>query len=408
MLELFAFWFIGIFVGFLAGILPGIHPNQVYVLLLSFLPLLNLSPQSLIAFIISVGISNIIFNYITSIFFSIPDPNTVLNILPGHRMVLEGNGLKALFISISSAMLTFIVIVGLTPLFLILLPMANELFQNIIHFLLIGLALWMLLLEKGIKKRLLTLSLFLLSGLWGIVTMNSAIIDSSWILFPTLTGMFGLASLLTSTKGIDKIPSQDKSEVNVKGHVKILITGITAGFLTGILPGAGETQAGTAVSQLSNLTQEQFLGSLASINVSNILFSLLALFSFEKIRSGLTVGINSIVNDFDFNWLLFSMGVILLTSGVSTIICWFIGKRMIKLLEKINYVLISKLIFVFTVIMILLLTGFVGLFVAFVSTCLGLLALLWDVKRTSNMGFLMLPLILYFSGLSNVTSCLLF
>lgn len=408
MLEIVLLSIAGILVGFFAGILPGIHPNQIYVLLLALLPLIPLSQQSLIAFIISTAISNVIFNYIPSLFFSIPDSSTVLNVLPGHRMVLEGQGLKALFISISSALLTFICITILVPAALIILPIISGTLSPIIHILLIVLALWMVWLEKDGKKRLLSLLLFFMSGIWGIVTLNSPFVDSSLVLFPVLTGMFGVAGLIMSVKSIDKLPSQDKSEVNVKGYVKVLISGVGAGFLTGILPGAGESQAGVAVSQISGVSQEQFLGSLASINASNLVFALLALFSFGKIRSGLTAGINGIVDSFNYSWLLLSLGVILFSAGVSVIACWVFGKRMLSIIEGINYNLLSKLILLFTIVMVIWLTGIAGFFILIVSTCLGLLSLFWNVKRTSNMGYLMLPLILYFSGLSNVIVGLMF
>lgn len=408
MFDIFLLAIIGIFIGFITGMLPGIHPNQIYVLLLTFMPIIPFSQISVVVFFISIAVSNIIFNYIPSLFFSLPDPSTVINILPGHRMVLSGKGLKALFISLSSVMLTFICIGLFLPVFIILLPIINNLVLPFIHIFLIILAIWMILLEKNNKKKLLSLLLFLLSGTFGILSLNSLLIDPNLILFPVLTGMFGLSDLLISVKTINELPSQDKSEVNMKGYVKILLTGISAGFITGILPGAGESQAGVAVSQISMVSQEQFLGSLASINASNLFFALLALFSLGKIRSGLTVGINAIVDDFDLSWLLLSMGSILFSVGISVALCWFFGKKFLELIETLNYNFLSKLIIVLTVIMVWWLTGFIGLFILIISTSLGLLSIFWDVKRTSNMGYLMLPLILYFSGVSNVTYNIIF
>ena len=103
MLDILLFSLLGIFVGIAVGLLPGIHPNQIYIILVSILPLLSfLSEWDLIAFVLSISISNVISNYIPTIFFSIPDSNTAINVLPGHKMALEGRGLEALYIRLIS------------------------------------------------------------------------------------------------------------------------------------------------------------------------------------------------------------------------------------------------------------------------------------------------------------------
>lgn len=409
MLDILFFSLFGIFVGFVAGILPGIHPNQVFVALIASLPLLSsLSTQSLISFVVSIAVSNTMFNYIPTIFFSVPDTSTVINVLPGHRMVLEGNGMNALFISLSSAFLMLLLAVSLLPALLFVIPIIHKSLYLYIHLLLIGLTGWMICLESDYRKRIFSLLLYILSGLWGLITLNSIIINSEWVLFPSLTGMFGIAGLLMSVKGIEKIPTQKSNNMQVNGIWKILITGLVAGLMIGVLPGAGESQAGVLVSQFTNLRQEEFLGSLAGINMSNLFFSIIALFSFGKIRSGTGAAISEIISNFTIEWLLFSVGVMIFSGALSVLLCWFIGKKMLKMLEKINYNLLSKIIIGFTVIMVFWLTGFVGVFVLFISTCLGLLAILLGVKRTSNMGYLMIPTIINFSGLSYMVNMLIF
>lgn len=272
-LYILVFSFIGIILGIFAGLLPGIHPNQFFVLVVSFIPFLSQFPQeAVLALIINIMVSNILLNYIPSIFFSVPDPNTVINILPGHRMVLEGKGLDALFISLSGAFLTLIVCVVTLPALLWVIPILHEFVYPYLHFLLFGLAMWMVVMEKTWRERLLSLTLYLMSGLWGIVCLNSTVISSEWALFPSLTGMFGIAGLLMSMQEVTKLPKQSMSE-NVKtGNIwKIVISGLIAGLLIGILPGAGESQAGVLVSEFTGLGQNEFLGALSGINMSNII-----------------------------------------------------------------------------------------------------------------------------------------
>ena len=410
MIDTIIFTLIGIILGVIAGILPGIHTNQFFVLIVSLLPLLSRFPSSaILGLIVATAVSNIFLNYIPSIFFSVPDPSTVINVLPGHRMVLEGKGLDALFISLTGAFATLVVCVFTLPILLYLIPILHEFLYPHLHFLLIGLTIWMVMIEKTWKKRFLSLFLFIISGIWGLLCLNSTIISSEWALFPTLTGMFGIAGLLMSMQEVTKLPTQiPKKDVDVGSIKKIIVSGLVAGLLIGVLPGAGESQAGVLVSQFTNMNQKEFLGSLAGINMSNMFFALVSLYSFGKIRSGAAAAIDQVISDFNINHLIFSVGVILFSGGLSVLITWYTGKKMLKALERINYKRVSQIILMFTVGMVFWFTGVVGVFIMFVSTCLGLLPLLWGVKRTSNMGFLMVSTIIYFAGLTYLINGFLF
>lgn len=399
----------GIFLGLVFGLLPGIHPNQVYALLVASLPLLSVFPaEGLLSLILCTAVTNIMSNYIPAIFFSVPDPNTVINVLPGHRMVIEGKGLSALFVSLAGAFFTLLSCIILLPFLLYLIPLIHELVYPYLHVLLSALVVWMIMMEKTWRKRLLSLFLFLASGVWGLVCLNSKLISADWALFPALTGMFGVAGLLMSIQEVVKLPKQEETEeLSVGSMRKVIISGLVAGLLIGILPGAGESQAGVLVSQFTKLSQTEFLASLAGINTSNMFFALVSLYSFGKIRSGAASAIERVIPYFTLNHLVFSVGAILFSAGLSVVITWYIGKRLLGVLEKVDYKRVSIMILAFTVGTVFWLTGPVGVFIMCVSTCLGLLPILWGVKRTSNMGFLMLSTILYFSGLTHVVSNIL-
>jgi len=54
------FSLIGIILGVIAGILPGIHPNQFFVLVVSFIPFLSQFPtEAILALVINIMVSNI-------------------------------------------------------------------------------------------------------------------------------------------------------------------------------------------------------------------------------------------------------------------------------------------------------------------------------------------------------------
>ena len=83
---------------------------------------------------------------------------------------------------------------------------------------------------------MLSLTLYLVSGLWGILCLNSTIITSDWALFPSLTGMFGIAGLLMSMNEGVKFPKQVVSKKIDVGNIwKIVVSGLVAGLLIGVV-----------------------------------------------------------------------------------------------------------------------------------------------------------------------------
>ncbi|MFH7904491.1 MAG: tripartite tricarboxylate transporter permease [Candidatus Aenigmatarchaeota archaeon] len=392
MFDLLFFCFFGIFLGFLAGLLPGIHPNQIYFFIL--LSGLGLEPNIFVVFLASISVSNIVFSYIPSFFLSLPDSSTIVNVLPAHKMVLKGDGLKALLISLTSIIIICLIVVLCLPLFIFLVPLLQKITKPFIHLLLLLLVAIMIIIEKDNSKRFFALFLFLISGIFGIVTLNSKIISSEKVLFPALTGLFGIPSLLFINKG--KLPKQNSHEMYVKLNVKVILSGLLAGALAGILPGAGESQAGTVVSLLSRLKDEEIVGSLAGINIANLLFSVIALVETGNIRSGLAESLSTI--EIKHYFLLF-LGAFIFSLGFSCILCIFFSKWFLKLIEKIDYEKIGRIIIYSTITLTLVFTGIWGLLVLIIATSLGILPLLLGVKRTNNMGFLMLPVILHYSNL---------
>jgi putative membrane protein len=398
--EILFFVLLGIGVGLFAGLCPGMHPNTLFFIVVALSSFIPASSYSLIAFIITVSITDLMSNYIPNIFLSVPDTDLVINVLPGHRLVLEGRGYDALFISLLGAYGTLILCLFFLPLLIYIIPFLHDFVYPYIHVLLLITTVWMCLVEKGIKKKFLCALMYGMSGVWGLLCLNSPAIKSQDVLFPALIGMFGLSSLILSLKEKTRLPKQNLSKDIEVGKIwKSLFVGLIAGLLTGILPGIGQSQAAVMVSTFGRMSEKEFLGSLSGINMSNLIFSIISLYSFGKIRSGTAAAIDEISN-FGLNELVFSACIMLLSSSLAVLITWFIGKKLLKYLQKVNYSLVSKIVIFLIISMVFWFTGFIGLFILFISTCMGMLPALLGIKRTSNMGFLMIATMLYFAGLS--------
>src|SRR3989338_2185931 len=99
MLEILLFVLLGIIVGIIFGLIPGLHPNLI-ILFVPLLAGLNLSTLPLIAFIVSIGISNTFLDFIPSMLFGAAEAGEELTVLPSHRMLLEGNGYDAVKLAV--------------------------------------------------------------------------------------------------------------------------------------------------------------------------------------------------------------------------------------------------------------------------------------------------------------------
>ena len=277
LLWLLLFIFLGIVIGTLTGLIPGLHPNTVFILVLSFMPILTQFPvQCAIVFIASLAITNTFTDFLPSILFGAPEPGTALSVLPGHRMLLRGKGYEALFLTVVGGLLVCGLIVILLPHMLWLLPLIYQNIHSYIHIILIIIAAWMILTERG-HGRIYALFVFLLAGMFGFISLNG--LSSEQVLFPALSGLFGLSMLTVSLMSKTHIPAQEIPDNVNCNYFKGALGSLFSGLLVGILPGVGAAQAGIISSQLFKNKTGEFLVTLGGINTANIFFTLIVFYS---------------------------------------------------------------------------------------------------------------------------------
>jgi len=124
--EIAFFVSFGIFLGLLTGLIPGLHPNTIFVMVLPFVFLHNLSAPVMLAFVVSLAVSNTLFDFIPSIFFGVPEEDSVLSILPGHKFLLEGRGYEALFLTVVGGVGVVLLTILALPFLLFILPKIFE------------------------------------------------------------------------------------------------------------------------------------------------------------------------------------------------------------------------------------------------------------------------------------------
>ncbi|MEM5766301.1 MAG: tripartite tricarboxylate transporter permease [Candidatus Aenigmatarchaeota archaeon] len=398
--------FVGISIGLFSGLMPGAHINTLLPLLLSFSAFFNLSPHHLAVLIVSTAMSEIFFNFISSIFIGAPEEETALSVLPGHRLLLEGKGYEAIRLivigGVGSLTLTILFIAFLSPYF----TSFYKLTRPYIHFAIIAVVAFMIFSEKTPRRIISSIFIISLSGIFGLIVLNSKLLPSQHILLPIFTGMFGLSTLMVSLSETSKIPEQKEDfclGISTKEIIRSIFLGSIAGVMTGFLPAIGVSQATVIVQYLGGTGDARsFLVTLSGINVGNEVFSLISLYLVSNPRSGASVAIQQILSELSFYDVLLLIGTICFVSGISALLTLYLGERIPKFLIKLDYKTLTLSVISFICAMVFIWTGIMGIFVLSISTAIGLLCVHLEIRRSHCMGVLMIPSILFFSGLNPV------
>jgi len=219
-------------------------------------------------------------------------------------------------------------------------------------------------------------------------------------LFPLLSGMFGISTLLLSINEGAVLPMQYITQnIRLPGldYVKGITAAVFSGWLTSLLPGLGSAQAAVlAGTFFKNISGYLYLVVVGGINTVNFLLSLVTFYTIDKARNGGVVAIQQLLESLTILELLLFFGVALIVGGIATILTLFIAKRFVTVLGYFNYELVCCFVILLIVILTLYLSGWYGFIVLIVSTAIGILPPILNVKRSLAMGCLLLPVIGYF------------
>ncbi len=152
--------------------------------------------------------------------------------------------------------------------------------------------------------------------------------------------------------------------------------------------------------------REGFLVSMSGVNVSDALFSLMAVYLIGNPRSGIAVYIDKIIQSINLNHILLFIFASMIAVSLTTFFCIKLGDTLINHLNRFDYTKISKIVIIFmstTVILIGVLEGTNLLFVMLIyltSISLGLLPHYIGISKSNLMGVLIIPAIIIYAGLA--------
>jgi len=391
---------LGVFAGIVTGLIPGIHINLVSIMVISVSSVLLGYADAVVigVFVIAMSVTHTFLDTIPSIYLGAPDEDTAVAVLPGHKMLLEGMGHEAVKLTVIGSLICIMVSAILFPLFLFVFPIIYLLIKDWIGWILLFVVVYMILKDRKLNTIFWNLVIFLLAGILGIIVVSFEGLEQP--LFPMLSGLFGLSTLIFSLFQQVVLPQQrvtDMIKIEKKDMAKAIFGGVFSGGLTSLFPGLGAAHAailaGTFVKGIDSLT---YLILVGGINTVNFFLSLVTLYTLGKARNGAVIAVLEIVESVVLKDVLVFIAASLIVAGIasflalkiSRIFCFFIGKLNYKALCLSVVFVVTILVFVFS--------GFLGLFVLVISTSIGLIPNLTGVGKNNAMGCLLLPVILYF------------
>jgi putative membrane protein len=385
----------GIVAGTISGLLPGIHINLVATVLFinSSLFLGLTSPLILASFIIAMSITHTFIDFIPSIFLGAPNEDTALSILPGHRMLLKGKGFEAVKLTTIGCFFGLLVSLILALFFIETAPLFYPYLEEYMVFILIGISLLLLATEK---RKIPALFIFILAGFLGYATLNFTMLGQS--LFPLFTGLFGTSLLFMSFFQNVKIPKQkiEKTRTSKKELLIALLLSIFSSSLVSFFPGVGSAQAATISSIFKKISEKTFLILLGAINIIVLVLSFVALYAIRKPRTGVAVFVGKFLPNISLENLWFLLLIAVLAGIISLFLTIFLAKRFTRIVSKVKYKWLCLFISIFLIILTPIISGWFGLLILLVSTSLGILCSLLNVKKIFLMGCLLLPVIIFY------------
>jgi putative membrane protein len=146
--------------------------------------------------------------------------------------------------------------------------------------------------------------------------------------------------------------------------------------------------------------------AMSGVNISDALFSLMAIFLIGNPRSGIAVYINNLLNGLNFSQLIFFIFVSITAVSIALFLSLKLGDVTIEHVQKLNYkkltwtviIFMSSLVLIFTISehenLLLVLISY------FTSITLGLLPHFTGINKSNLMGVLIVPAIVVYLGLA--------
>lgn len=412
MIELVIACFIGILIGTTTGMIPGIHVNTAGAILFasSNLLLTQLSPEFLCVLMVSMSIAHALIEFVPSMLLGVPQEGTATSILPGHRMVLQGRSKEVIRIVSVGGFGAILVTIIMLPIFSIALPILHDITKPYTWLILLIASVYLTYsLTANFRDFLWSMLLFILSGILGWIIFQSPI-PSGVTLMCTFSGLFGISTILFSLNDSSIIPHQNPFyELNIDyNKFKSIFAGGITGAILGFLPGFGPAQ-GTVIAQAVSGANDNddddtvnFLLATSGLNISDCLFSLIAIYIIGNPRSGIAVYMSYLISEMSINHLIIFIFASLLAVSVSLVLSLKLGDSFSRLMGRVNYRKLSIGVILLQIVILYIFIFYYKAPIGYMtlalitSTAMGMLPHYIGIGKSHLMGVLIIPAIVIY------------
>jgi len=398
----------GCSLGLMTGLVPGIHVNTLASVLLILYPAIEVGLSQMVppeytaigicCAIMSASVVHSFVDFVPSVFIGAPDGEDALSVLPGHRLLLAGEGMRAVrSAAVGSLIGCSAAIVLAIPVQYVMMSGLSDALEGYTKMVLLIVTFILIMNER--RHLLSAILSFLLSGALGYAVMNlpipaSGLFGEGTLLMPMLTGLFGLPVLLESDGGhpIPRQTDDGKDHVGIVPGLKGVLMGAVAGWFPGITSTVGATVSATVMPERS---PERFISTVASIGTVTTILSLVTLSVSGGGRSGTVIVIGDILGSSISGFATDPFILLLMASALASLIGYRLtimaGKLFTVMLTRIDQLLLNRCVIVFLIVMVIATTGLWGIVILICALMIGFIPVAEGMGKTTLCGCLILP-----------------
>jgi putative membrane protein len=363
-------------------------------------------------------------NTIPAVLLGTPDESALFTVLPGQKYLMSGRGFEGTMITavggLAGAWFLLAVVAPCAPVYL---PVAQQVLKGHMHWVLWIIITFMLMSEwpKGgnrgkagwakfydaWKTLLAGLATFLLSGLLGFILLTASPVSHEVAfqnIMPAFVGLFAVPwCLLNMISAADVPPQRLAKSLDLDGDV--ILRSVWSGGLGGgiaayfpvVTGGVGGMLAGHACAQREE--RVFIMGQGVSKFIYYVgAFMLMFVPGLNLTRGGGAWMVKTLYVPAGISDYYLVLGSIAVSAGLSYLAMEPLTRLTVRFVSRFNYRHVSTVALVVIVLMVLLMTGWIGLFIAAVGTGIGLLPVLFGSRRLNCLGILLLPIACNMSG----------
>ncbi len=446
---------LGTIVGSILCLIPSLHIyNVAGIALIIWLSIRNIIPYDAIApFFISLVVAFSFLNTLPMTFLNAVDESAGASMLPSNDMVMRGKGKDAALLTGLGTLIGAFLLLILTPFFFYIWTYVSKILTPHLHWILGIIMVFYLMSEwpkgagrgptvwakfkdawRNVFAGLLT---FTLSGIFGIIYISKTISSPEYSfqnIMPAFIGFFALPSIIQSLISEFKIPKQYNSKyINADwmdfgyGSFVGFVGGILAAWLPGVTAGISSLFAGH-ITNHRNLQHVEFAKPIKPGLVVNLktpemfyrqervfviswgigkiihyvgaflfLFVLTKLTPYGMGRGGLNILLKPIFTPEPGDYFII-ISTIILSAGLSFLILLKAVDLIIKILPALNFKYLYISVLVLILLIVYFMAGWIGIGISLITTCIGLIPVFYNSRRSNCMASLLVPIALNMGG----------